>query len=42
VSPISVVPHAKPVLLPTLRHMSAVHSVSLAGTDAPVVPEIAC
>jgi len=42
VSPISVVPHAKPVLLPTLHHMSAVRSVSLAGTETPVLPEIAC
>ena len=41
-SPISVVPHAKPVLLPTLHHMSAVHSLSLAGTEAPVLPETAC
>jgi len=42
VSPISVVLHAKPVLLPTLRHMFAVRSVSLAGTEAQILPETAC
>jgi hypothetical protein len=42
VSPISVVPHAKPVLLPTLRHTSVVRSGSLAGTEARILPETAC
>lgn len=42
VSPISVVLHAKPVLLPTPRHMFAVRSVSLAGTEAQILPETAC
>lgn len=42
VSPTSVVLHAKPTLLPTLRHMSAVRSVSLAGRDSQILPETAC
>lgn len=42
VSPNSVVLHAKPVLLPTLHHMFVVRSVSLAGTEAQILPETAC